>query len=197
MYCKLLISVSTLHRIGVHLNKASGMGFWHFLGWFILNVAVPLLLPIALLPWLGFSKKYQGRGRELIRESLAEGQLFWSIIAMCAAAIYEASIHVVDLIEAGKRGSETVPGWLAIGWHFAIIVVSAVLVLIRTMEVDDEKAGLAQEQPPPDRPVSVNRIGAKHASKPKPEQKSGIVTVSIQFAVLTAASFTATHLWAI
>src|SRR5476649_2236471 len=70
------------------------MEFFKILAWLLLNVAVPLLAPIALLPLLGASKTYHDSVRTLVRRSLQEGQLFWTVIAMCAAACYEAAGHV-------------------------------------------------------------------------------------------------------
>lgn len=58
------------------------MEFGRLLGWLLLNVAVPLLAPIALLPLLGARRRYAGQVKALLRGTLGDGQLFWTVIAM-------------------------------------------------------------------------------------------------------------------
>ena len=156
------------------------MDLSRFLGWLLLNVAVPLLAPIALLPLLGAGEKYKGRVRELIMRSLQEGQLFWTVIAMCAAASYEAAVHLGEL-----RGTQedvsigSTIAWTAIVWHIAVIIISAVLVLLGTMDAADKEIHAATIQ-------TAARMG----------QTPRIMMVSIWMAAVTAVSFTANHAWA-
>lgn len=152
------------------------MDFSRFFGWLLLNVAVPLLAPIALLPLLGAGKKYRGRVRELIMRSLREGQLFWTVIAMCAAASYEAAVHMGELKGEEISFGSTI-AWTAIVWHIAIIIISSVLVLLGTMDAADEEVHAATTR-------------AADAQAPR------IMVVSIWMSIATAVSFTATHLWA-
>jgi hypothetical protein len=156
------------------------MDFSRFLGWLLFNVAVPLLAPIALLPLLGAGKKYKGRVRELIRRSLQEGQLFWTVIAMCAAASYEAAVHLGELKGTPEDISfGSTIAWTAIVWHIAIIIISSVLVLLGTMDAADEEIHAATIQ-------AAEGVG----------QAPRIMVVSIWMSIATAVSFTATHLWA-
>lgn len=153
------------------------MDYSRFLGWLLLNVAVPLLAPIALLPLLGAGKKYKGRVGRLVRRSLQEGQLFWTVIAMCASASYEAAVHLGELKGTAENvSSGTTIAWTAISWHITIIVISSVLVLLGTMDAADEEAHVANIQ----------------AADGIPR----IMLMSIGISTITAISFTATHLWA-
>jgi hypothetical protein len=150
------------------------MDYGRFLGWLLLNLAVPLLAPIALLPLLGASKKYRGRVSEILQRSLQEGQLFWTVIAMCAAAWYEAAVHLGELGGTVEQRSDGITiAWTAIGWHIGIIIVSSVLVLLGTMDAADEE------------------VQASNGT----ERPSRLMVLSIWMASITAATFTATHLW--
>ena len=156
------------------------MNYSRFLGWLLVNVAIPLLAPIALLPLLGAGKKYKGRVGALIRRALQEGQLFWTVIAMCAAASYEAAVHLGELKGTPLHISNgSTIAWTAIFWHIAIIIISSVLVLLGTMDAADEEAHAASIQ-------AAEGVG--HAPR--------IMVVSIWMSLATAGSFTATHLWA-
>lgn len=154
------------------------MDFSKFFGWLLVNIAVPILAPIALFPLLSVGTKYRGRVHELVMRSIREGQLFWTVIAMCAAASYEAAVYM-----SGLEGEEISFGrtiaWTAIAWHIALIVISAVLIVLRTMEATDEEVHAATLQ-------AAGDAG----------QAPQIMVVSIWMLVATAVSFTATHLWA-
>jgi hypothetical protein len=56
--------------------------------WLLLNIGVPLFGPVAMLATVAVS---YGRtvAKRLIVESVKDGQLFWSAIAISAAAVYE------------------------------------------------------------------------------------------------------------
>ena len=155
------------------------MEFFKFLAWLLLNVGVPVLAPIALLPLLGLGKKYKGKVKMLIRRSLQEGQLFWTVIAMCAAAWYEAASHMNMAGTQEQVENIKIIGWIAIGWHIAIIIGSSVLVLLGTMDAADEEAHVATHE-------------AAEAGGTAPS----IMKVSILITAITAVTFTATHLWA-
>lgn len=154
------------------------MNFSIFFGWLLVNIAVPILAPIAFFPLLSVGTKSRGRVRELIMRSIRGGQLFWTVIFMCAAASYEAAAYMSEL-----TGDEISFGraiaWTAIAWHIAIIVISAVLIVLRTMEATEEDVHAATLQAPED-----------------VDQAPQIVVVSIWMLVAATVSFTATHLWA-
>ena len=149
------------------------MDFSIFLGWLLVNVAVPVLAPICFFPLLSVGRKSRGRVRELVMQSVRGGQLFWTVIALCAAASYKAAVYM-----SGLEGEE-VPAWTAIGWHITIIVISAVLIVLRTMEATDEEVHVETPQAPEDG-----------------DQAPQIVVVSVWLSIATAVSVTATHLWA-
>ena len=156
------------------------MEFGRFLGWLILNVAVPLLAPIALVPLLGARRRYVGKVKALIRRSLGDGQLFWAVIAMCAAAWYEAAVRLGELQGSAEHISNgRFIAWATIGWHIGVIVVSSVLVLVGAMEAADNAAE------PIDSP----------ASEPV-RQPARIMIISIGMSILTAVTVTVTHVWA-
>ncbi|HAT31527.1 MAG TPA: hypothetical protein DCW29_11935 [Janthinobacterium sp.] len=148
----------------------------------MLNTAVPLLAPIALLPLLGVSKTYRGKVKIVIMRSLQEGQLFWTVIAMCAAACYEAAGHLEELSgQAGAQSGATV-AWIAIGWHVVIIIASSVLVLLGTMDA-------INEAPPA---TAAEKLDAPQTDAAAPM----IMVVSVWMSAVSAISFGATHLWA-
>ena len=95
------------------------------LSWLLSNVAVPILAPIALLPLLNFSLAYREIAGDVLKVALQHGQLFWTLIAMSAAASYELGCALDQPMSAGSHA------WVRIGlvWHTAFIVGSSVLVV--------------------------------------------------------------------
>jgi hypothetical protein len=157
------------------------MEYFKFAAWFVLNVAVPLLAPIALLPLLSASRKYPGTVRKLIRRSLQDGQLFWTVIAMCAAAWYEAAGNLQRL--SGNHDAANIGiiiAWISIGGHTLITVISSVLVLFGTMDAFDEDTRQVRGE-------------ATQTAKPMPR----IMRLSIWLSAFTALSLTLTHAWTI
>jgi hypothetical protein len=143
-----------------------------FLGWFLLNVGVPLLAPLALLPLLGAGRKDRGKVKVLIRWAIRDGQLYWPVVAMCAAACYDAAGTFANpRAEPGTVNSTL--AWLAIGWHVLIIVVSSVLVTVGAMDITATKA----------REVNEGAL-------------SPLVLISITLSITTALTFSATHYFA-
>ncbi|WP_152570989.1 hypothetical protein [Massilia sp. LC238] len=69
--------------------------------------------------------------------------------------------------------------WTAIAWHIAIIVISAVLIVLGAMEAVDEEDRAATLQ--------ATQVAA---------QAPQIMVVSVWLSIATAVSVTATHLWA-
>lgn len=160
------------------------MDVGRFVGWLLLNIGVPILAPIALLLLLGLTKKYRYRVRELVGRSIGEGQLFWTIIAMCAAATYEAAVHIGEIRASSESGGDTTVSWFALGWHVLFIIISVILLSLHTMEAEDEGRADSQHS-------ASEQVGSKEAI----HEGSRIVQFSIGMAVVTAVSFTGTHLW--
>ena len=152
------------------------MEFFKILAWVLLNVAVPLLAPIALLPLLGVSEQYRYDVRRLIRRSLQDGQLFWTVIAMCAAACYEAAGHVAapEYSEISKVISSFI-----IAWHVVVIVASSVLVLVGAIDAAKNERYRAAQQ-----------VSEVVGAAPR------IMVLSIWLSAITAFSYLATHVWA-
>jgi len=153
------------------------MEFLKLLTWFCTNVCVPLLAPIALLPLLGLRKRFKGRTKKIVMRALQEGQLCWTVIAMCVAACYEASGEVHSF--AGYPTVNIVIGRVTTIWHGCMIVVASIVVMLGAEDAEDELIDRRTE------PVSLDTV-----TPPSP-----IMLSSVYLAVITATSFTLTHLW--
>ena len=162
--------------VSILLGLSEMMEFFKILAWVLLNVAVPLLAPIALLPLLGVSEEYRNDVRKLVRRSLQDGQLLWTVIAMCAAACYEAVGHVatVEYFQISKAIAS-----LIIAWHVVIIVVSSVLVLVGALDAARNERHRAAQQ--------VSKVVGK---PPR------IMVLSIWLSAITAFTYLVTHIWA-
>jgi len=57
-------------------------------GWFVFNVAIPLLAPFALLPFAKVAVFSRARGNGIVRRSIQDGQLLWAAIPLSASACY-------------------------------------------------------------------------------------------------------------
>jgi hypothetical protein len=99
--------------------------FLAHLSWFLSNVGVPVLAPIALLPLLNFSLAYREIASDVLKMALRHGQLFWTVIAMSAAACYELGCALDQSMSASNHA------WVSVGlvWHAAFIVISSVVVV--------------------------------------------------------------------
>jgi hypothetical protein len=144
------------------------MPWYKLLGWFLLNVGVPMFAPIALLPLLGAGRQHRGKVKALLKWAVRDGQLFWPVIAMCAAACYEAA-GIWELAIAARNPDLAAFAWGAIGWHVLIIIGSSVLVTISTTD-----ATTLHERDDDD-------------------TLSPIVLISIVVSIVTAVSYSAVH----
>ena len=95
------------------------------LSWLLSNVAVPVLAPVALLPLLNFSRAYREIAGDVLRAALQHGQLFWTAIAMCAAACHELGCALDQPISTASHAWV----WIGLVWHAAFIVISSVVVV--------------------------------------------------------------------
>ncbi|KQV80187.1 hypothetical protein ASD15_15055 [Massilia sp. Root351] len=137
----------------------------NFLGWFLLNIGVPLLAPLALLPLLAAGRQHRGKVKVLLRWAVQDGQLYWPVIAMCAAACHEAA----GTFGQSHDQNKAVYAWVAISLHVLIIVVSSVLVSISTSDA----------------------TAARH--RDGTNALPGIVLISIIVAVITAVTYAMVH----
>jgi hypothetical protein len=95
------------------------------LSWFLSNVGVPVLAPIALLPLLNFSLAYREIAGDVLKTALRHGQLFWTVIAMSAAACYELGCALNQSTYTSSHSWI----WVGLVWHAAFIVISSVVVV--------------------------------------------------------------------
>lgn len=166
------------------------MEFLKLLMWFGVNVCVPFLAPIALLPFLGLRKRFKGRTRKIVMRALQEGQLCWSVIAMCVAACFEVSGEVRGFSDS--PGLNLVVGRVAIIWHVAMIIAAALVVMLGAEDAEDEIIAIeAQKIEKGKRSAAVNQAATAVIDAP-----SSIMVSSIYMAIITAVSVTATHIWA-
>lgn len=159
------------------------MDIMHATVWFLTNVATPLLAPLALLPLAFLHRRYRGRIRMLVYRSVKDGQLLWTVIAMCAAAMYDAGHHLQDLLSSDSASKSDASVALAvIGWHSLVMLLSAVIVLLGALEAleSDEAYEKGKKNLPIATPVGFNMI----------------LMVSVGLAIVTAITFSATHVWA-
>lgn len=161
----------TVHKI----NKITTMTFLGFLGWFALNVLVPLFTSVALLMLVGLGHGGKKRANKLVKESMQDGQLFWTVIAMAAAACYEAGAVL------SKKHDDTsfAIGILSFAFHGLLIVLSAGSVLIGTLDAENKQAHQTTQQ-----------IAASAGKLPT------IMVASLWTAGITAVTYSVTHIWA-
>jgi len=95
--------------------------------WIMMNLLIPVAGPMLLLglitPIRGF-----GVAKQLMKESVDDGQLYWSTIALSAAAIYEA----IDAFQGG-RGAPLYLG-LMISLCVLIVLVASIIVMLATLD---------------------------------------------------------------
>ncbi|MDE1181082.1 hypothetical protein [Paraburkholderia sp.] len=98
----------------------------NFFFWILLNLGVPLLGPIFTLALVAPTHGLTF-ARNLIVESIKDGQLLWSTIALSAAATYEA------VTELEKHGVST---WLELAAAFfcCLAFMASTIVMTETMK---------------------------------------------------------------
>jgi len=148
------------------------------IGWFLVNVVVPLLGPIAMLPLLGLRERYRGRVKQILLRALQEGQLCWTVIAMCVAACYEASGELYSSPE--DLNFNAAMRVFTITWHMLIIVCSATVVMFGAEDAEDKL------------------IHGQSAAATTENQGAAttIMKASVVMAFVTSITFTLTHIWA-
>ncbi len=138
-----------------------------FSAWALINIFVPVFVPIVLLTLLKVVPSYRAASRGILTGALKDGQLFWTVIPMAAAACYEAGVAV------SERPGAIVVAWLSLIYHVAVIVGSAVLVMLGTA------ASISESQQPKGSPV--------------PHERNLLLLVSIWATGLTMLTVAATH----
>ncbi|MEN7526226.1 MULTISPECIES: hypothetical protein [unclassified Cupriavidus] len=97
-------------------------------GWFVFNIAIPLLAPLALLPLLRLPTFFREHARGAVLRAMEHGQLLWTAIPMNASAGYVIGQQL------NKSSANPALMWVLLCGHVALIVLASVLVLIGTME---------------------------------------------------------------
>jgi hypothetical protein len=102
-----------------------------FVAWALVNICVPVFGPILLLLLLRFSKSHKDISRGIVFRALKDGALFWTVIAMCAGAMFDLG---AALTKGGLTAGVLVVVWGALVWHIFVVAASAVLVLLGTID---------------------------------------------------------------
>lgn len=97
-------------------------------GWFVFNVAIPLLAPFALLPFAKVAVFSRARGNGIVQRSVQDGQLLWAAIPLSASACYGLACWI-DQADGARLGA-----WILLGFHVLLIVACSVLVLLGAMD---------------------------------------------------------------
>lgn len=106
-------------------------------GWFVFNIAIPLLAPLALLPLIKIPRALRQRSRGVVMRAVQNGQLLWAAIPMSASACYLLAQHL------GINDIRNQWMWTALTAHVALIVFAAVLVLLGAVEASLAAPGAA------------------------------------------------------
>ena len=134
--------------------------------WFFVNVVVPIFSPLLLLLLLKIPPSYSRLSKGIVTRAVKDGQLFWIVIPMAAAAGYDAGVAL------GHPSVTKWIAWLALMYHILVIVISAVLVMLGTVASASESQGSEQATT---------------------TEKNLLLQVSILVTALTALTFLATH----
>ena len=88
-------------------------------GWFVFNVAIPLLAPLALLPLAKLPYFFREQSHGIVRRAIEGGQLLWAAIPMSASACY---LLATTLDEATWNRQYM---WMGIATHVFLIVFAS------------------------------------------------------------------------
>ncbi|PLQ01651.1 hypothetical protein [Cupriavidus pauculus] len=97
-------------------------------GWFLINIAVPLLAPLALLPLARLPNFFREHSRGVFRRAIGHGQMLWAALPMSASACYMLS---------GAIGGSSPDYHLSLaylGAHICVIALSAAGIVLGAME---------------------------------------------------------------
>lgn len=99
----------------------------HF-AWFLINIAVPLLAPLALLPLARLPLFFREHGRGILRRAIEHGQMLWAALPMSASACYMLT---------GVLGHSHPDRYLSLAYlsaHICTIALSAAGIVLGAME---------------------------------------------------------------
>lgn len=110
-------------------------------GWFVFNVAIPLLAPLALLSLVSVPDFFRAHRHGMLRYAIKDGQLFWVAIPMSASACH--------MLASVVRDADTLrlAIWMVLTCHVGIIVAASVMVVFATMDAQLEARSLLKRAP--------------------------------------------------
>ena len=97
-------------------------------GWLLINIAIPLLAPLALLPLVKLSTFFRDRSHGMVRRAVEHGQMLWAALPMSASACYML-IGALEHTESGHSG-----GLIYLGAHICLIALCATGIVLGAME---------------------------------------------------------------
>lgn len=97
-------------------------------GWFIFNIAIPLLAPLALLPLVKLPTFFREHSRGLFLRAVEHGQMLWAALPMSASACYV----LTGVLGRPDANRELV--LLSVGAHVCLLVASAAVIVLGAME---------------------------------------------------------------
>ncbi|SDO93198.1 hypothetical protein SAMN04488595_103107 [Ralstonia sp. 25mfcol4.1] len=103
-------------------------GVSELFGWFVFNVAIPLLAPFALLPFAKVPVFSRSRSQGIVRRAIQDGQLLWAAIPLNASACYGLACWI------DQTGGSRPDAWFLLCLHVSMIVAGSVLVLLGTLD---------------------------------------------------------------
>lgn len=106
-----------------------------FASWFFINIAVPLLAPVVLLPLMRLSMTFRAKSDRILFRSIRDGQLLWTVIAMSAASCHAAS----ELVGHDLPQWQTRLVWTLFSVDVVLLCMAAATVLIKTAEASQHR----------------------------------------------------------
>ena len=97
-------------------------------GWFLINIAVPLLAPLALLPLAKLPDFFREHSRDMLRRAIGHGQMLWAALPMSASACYALTSALAH--SAPDRHLSLA----YLGAHICMIALSAAGIVLGAME---------------------------------------------------------------
>ena len=146
------------------------MSAFDFFVWIVVNICVPVLAPLVFPLALKIPPKTRPYAKGLVLKSIADGQLFWVVIALCAVESYELFGYLDDAPKGWPHNVAVTAIW----FHIILIGFSMILVLCEALDLP---------------PVAKQQQGA---SGPSVSDRT-VLRWSIGSTILVAATFTFAH----
>lgn len=177
------------------------------LGWAFCNAVVPLGLTTAVVAILGYFEGGKSEADYYAVKSLKDGQLFWAIIAMAAAACYEVVV---------AKSKTDLSYWAGVGLNFSLLTHIIIIIIAVTGAVfgitDAERRDAVEKEAIEKRiqaevasrvAITIAQKSTKKGAQPPPPPNNSNVPVStpvpqgmlvsIRIGIFTVITFTVTH----